>query len=170
MRRRLYFVLPDITSAYKTANDLLLARIENKYMRFLAKRGTDLGILHEAGPLQKSDCVHGAQTGMVTGAVCMLLMSVAVFMLQLDGFHVRHIFILGMTLFGALFGIWTGSMVGTSLPNSRLKQFHQDMEEGRILLMVDVPILRMGEIRELIGLQHPEANARGFEPTIPAFP
>ena len=170
MRRRLYFVLPDIASAHKTADDLLLARFEDRHMHFLAKRGTDLGKLHEAGSPQKSDRAHGAQTGMVAGAVCGLMASVAVFMLQPDDFHVRHGFVLGMTLLGALFGFWIGSMVGSSVPNSRLQQFHRDMDEGRILLMVDVPSLRMEEIRELIGLRHPEADARGFEPTIPAFP
>jgi len=39
MRRRLYFLLPDLGSAIQTANDLLLARIEDSHMHFLAKRG-----------------------------------------------------------------------------------------------------------------------------------
>jgi hypothetical protein len=40
MRRRLYFVLPDVDSARRTADDLLLARVEDRHMRFLARRGT----------------------------------------------------------------------------------------------------------------------------------
>lgn len=170
MRRRLYFVLPDVASADKIADDLLLARVEDRYMHFLAKRGTDLGKLHEAGSLQKSDRSHGGQTGMVAGAVCGLLVSVFMFMLQPAGFHVGLGFVLGLTLFGALFGVWTGSLVGSSVPNSRLRQFREDMDEGRVLLMVDVPSSRIEEIRDLIGRRHPEADDRGFEPTIPAFP
>src|SRR5579885_3248105 len=38
MRRRLYFVLPDLDSARRTADDLLLARIEHRHMYFLARR------------------------------------------------------------------------------------------------------------------------------------
>jgi hypothetical protein len=102
MRKRLYFVLPDVASADKTADDLLLARIEDRHMHFLAERGTDLGKLHEADSQQKSDRVHGAETGMVAGGLCGLLAGSAVFMFQPDGFHVRLIFVLGMTLFGAL--------------------------------------------------------------------
>jgi hypothetical protein len=49
MRRRLYFVLPDVESAKRTANDLLLARVDDRHMRFLARRGTSLEPLHEAG-------------------------------------------------------------------------------------------------------------------------
>lgn len=170
MKRRLYFVLPNVASAHKTADDLLLARIEDRHMRFLAKRGTDLGKLHVAGSGQKSDLVHGGQTGLFAGAICGLLAGVVMFILQPDGFHIRQGFVLGMTLFGALFGFWTGILVGSSVPNSRLKQFSQDMDKGRVLLMVDVPSARMDEVRELIGQRHPEADARGFEPSIPAFP
>ena len=42
MRRRLYFLLPDLGSAIRTANDLLLARVEDRSMHFLAKRGMSL--------------------------------------------------------------------------------------------------------------------------------
>jgi len=69
MRRRLYFLLPDVESAKRTANDLLLARIEDRHMRFLAKRGTNLGELHEASFLFKTDLVHGAGIGLMLGAL-----------------------------------------------------------------------------------------------------
>ena len=62
MRLRMYVTLPDLASAKQLANDLLLARVEDRYMHFLAKRGTDLGELHEASYLQKTDTVHGAFT------------------------------------------------------------------------------------------------------------
>jgi hypothetical protein len=42
----MYVTLPDVQSARKLADDLLLARIEDKRMHFLARRGTDLGELH----------------------------------------------------------------------------------------------------------------------------
>jgi hypothetical protein len=57
MRRRLYFLLPDLGSAIQTANDLLLARLEDRNMHFLARRGMSLGALHEANYFQKSDAV-----------------------------------------------------------------------------------------------------------------
>jgi len=68
MRRRLYYLLPDLPSARKTMDDLLLARIEERHIHFLAKRGTSMDGLHEANILQKSDIVHGAQRGVLIGA------------------------------------------------------------------------------------------------------
>ena len=107
---------------------------------------------------------------MAAGAFCGMLLGIAVFAWQPEGLNISQMFILGMTLLGSLFGIWTGSMAGASVPNSRLKQFQQDMDAGRVLLMVDVPRQRIDEIQELIGRRHPEAFARGQEPSIPAFP
>ena len=40
MRRRLYFVLPDVQSARTLLNDMLLARIECRHIHYLASRGT----------------------------------------------------------------------------------------------------------------------------------
>ena len=40
MRRRLYFIMPDLPSARKMMDDLLLARIEERHIHVLARRGT----------------------------------------------------------------------------------------------------------------------------------
>src|SRR5262245_6663780 len=69
MRRRLYFLLPDVESARRTGDDLLLARIEDRHMQFLARRGTELGALHEASFFNKSDLRHGAAVGFGLGGV-----------------------------------------------------------------------------------------------------
>ena len=77
MRLRMYVTLPDLASAKRLANDLLLARIEDRCMHFLARRGTDLGELREASYLHKTDAVHGAFTGLVIGAVVGILVGLA---------------------------------------------------------------------------------------------
>ena len=68
MRRRLYWLMPDLPGARQTMNDLLLARVEHRHMHFMAREGTDLSDLHEANLLQASDLVRSAQVGMVIGA------------------------------------------------------------------------------------------------------
>ena len=63
MRRRLYFLLPDIDSARAMLNEMLLARIEVGHMHFLARRDMLPDDLPAANVLQKTDVVHGAQLG-----------------------------------------------------------------------------------------------------------
>ena len=77
---------------------------------------------------------------------------------------------MGIGLSGALAGAWISSMIGVNVPNSQLKNFHRAVEQGEILLLVDVPKKRAGDIKELVRQHHPEAGFEGVEPTIPAFP
>jgi len=170
MRRRLYFVLPDLGSAIRTANELLLARIEDRYMHFLAQRGMSLGELHEASYFQKSDLRHSLLLGFMLGGGCGFAVGIYIYMTPPEGITLQLGTVLIATVVGALFGAWAASMVGISTPNGALKRFEAQIGEGRVLLMVDVPRDRVEEVRELVHSRHPEASDHGLEPTIPAFP
>ena len=166
MRLRMYVTLPDLESARKLADDLLLARIEDKRMHFLARRGTDLGELHQASYLQKTDAVNAAFRGGLIGAV----MGVVIGVIIVYAMKVQLGAVLIGALVGAVLGAWVSSMVGLQVGNSSLKDFEKDVSEGKILLMLDVPASRYEEIRAIIARTHPEAIDRGNEPTVPAFP
>ena len=170
MRLRMYVTLPDVASAKRLANDLLLARVEDRHMHFLARRGTDLGELHEASYLQKSDAVHGATTGLVIGGVVGVVVGLLLVYFPPGGVSVQLVAVLVAAVIGAALGIWIAAMLGLQVPNSQLKGFEQDIQEGKILLMLDVPAGRYEEIRQVIARTHPEAADRGSEPTVPAFP
>ena len=170
MRRRLYFIMPDLPSARRMMDDLLLARIEERHIHFLARRGTAMDGLHEANHLQKSDLVHGAQVGLAIGALLGVLLGAVVVMTVATDDRWQIPIVLGSGLLGALFGAWVASMVGSAVPNSRLKQFESAIADGKILVMADVPQHRVNEVRESLGARHPEAEDRGIDPHIPAFP
>lgn len=170
MRRRLYFLLPDVTSARTTANDLLLARIDDSHMRFLARRGTDLGELHEASYLEKSDLIHAAGTGFVLGGTGGLLLGLAIVFYPPEGTQPALVALPIAAIAGAVIGAWIASMVGAAVPNSRLAQFQKEIERGKVLAIIDVPFVRVEEVRELVLGRHPEATPGGVESRHPAFP
>jgi hypothetical protein len=78
--------------------------------------------------------------------------------------------VLVAALVGAALGVWIAAMLGLQVPNTQLKGFEHEIEEGKILLMLDVPAGRYDEVRQVIASTHPEATDRGSEPTVPAFP
>ena len=169
MNLRMYVTLPDISSARKLADDLLLARVEDRRMHFLARRGTDLGELHEASYLQKTDTVHGAFVGLVVGGLGGILLGLFLIYYPPQGVTLQMVTVLITAVVGAGLGAWVSSMVGLQVPNSRLKGFDHDLEEGKVLLMLDVPSTRYEEVRAIIARTHPEATDRGQEATVPAF-
>jgi hypothetical protein len=170
MRRRLYFLLPDVESARRTADDLLLARVEDRHMRFLARRGTDLGELHEAGYLIKTDFVHGAGVGLGLGALGGAAIGAMILFYPIEGTQPHPLAFFVAVLVGALLGAWVASMVGASVPNSKLRQFESEIERGKILLMVDVPYDAVDDIKEVVTARHPEAVPAGQVRPYPVFP
>jgi hypothetical protein len=170
MRRRLYFLLPDVESARRTADDLLLARVEDRHMRFLARRGTDLGDLPEAGFLYKSDAVHGAGVGLALGVLGGTLLGVLLLVYPPEGTQPAPVAVLICALIGGLLGAWTASMAGAAVPNSRLRDFGEGIAQGKLLLMVDVPYQRVDQVRDIVVARHPEAVPCGLASRYPAFP
>jgi uncharacterized membrane protein YeaQ/YmgE (transglycosylase-associated protein family) len=166
----MYVTLPDTSSAKKLADDLLLARIEDRHMHFLARRGTDLGELHEASYLQKTDTVHGAFTGLVIGGIVGVAVGLLLVYFPPGGVSVQLVAVLIAAIVGAVLGVWIAGMLGLQVPNTQLKAFEQDLQEGKILLMLDLPASRYEEIRQVLARSHPEAVNRGNEPMVPAFP
>ncbi|MES2049563.1 MAG: DUF1269 domain-containing protein, partial [Pseudomonadota bacterium] len=63
MKRRLYYMLPDIPSARSMLDELLLARVDERNLHFCAKEGTLPTDMPEANFLQKTDLIHGVEIG-----------------------------------------------------------------------------------------------------------
>ncbi len=168
MRKRLYFLLPDLPDANTIVNELLIARIDDHHIHVMAKEGTNLGDLPEATLFQKSDFVHSIETGMVIGGISGLVGGIiAIVALQLGS--MMGLIVLGCTIFGAGFGIWTSGMIGSSIKNTRLKAFEQAMEEGKILIMADVPTEKVKSITEQVK-KHKKIIMGGEDHAMPAFP
>jgi hypothetical protein len=171
MRRRLYWILPDVASARQVVDDLLLARIEERHLHFVAREGTDMSGLHPANVLQTSDVVRAAELGLTigiaTGAASGALLAL---FFPLVGEAPQWGLVGALAIAGGLFGAWTASMIGASIPSQRLRRFQPRIDAGEILLMVDVPRGRMDDVEARLARLHPEARAQGVEPNIPAFP
>ena len=170
MKRRLYFLLPDVDSATRTANDLLLARVEDRHMHFLAKRGTDLGELHEASYLLKTDLMRGAGIGLFLGALGGVILGYMIVNHPPEGTHPGLAAAVIAAIVGAILGVWMGSMAATAVPNSRLRQFDDEIARGKVLMVVDVPYEKVDRIREVVAARHPEVVATSQETRHPAFP
>lgn len=168
--RRIYFLLPNIERARQVVDELLLARIEEHHIHVLAKEGTALENLPEASFLQKSDFVPALERGLAVGGGAGLLAGLVAVTFPPAGLILGGGALLGIALAGAGMGAWISSMIGMDVPNRQLKAFTDAVEQGEILMLVDVPKARVVEIEELVKGHHPEVDIGGTEPTIPPFP
>lgn len=168
--KRIYFLLPDIETAGEIVNELLLARIEERHIHIIANDRIPLGDLPEAGLTEKTDFIPALEKGMIAGGATGVVASLVALAFPAVGVAVAGGIVLGSGLAGAGLGAWISSMVGISIPNSRLERFHDAVESGQILMLVDVPRARVEEIEGKVKQLHPEASVQGTDPMIPAFP
>jgi hypothetical protein len=141
MRTRICWRLPNLASARRTMDGLLLARIDDDHVHFVARDDIDLSGLHAAGVLQTSGLIRSLQAGLV-GVIAIV---------------------------SAAFGAWSSSMIGISTPSQRLARFEPALAQGQILLMTDVPRARVEEVEARLQARHPKAHREGVEPVIAAF-
>ena len=98
--------------------------------------------------------MHGAAVGLVVGASVGLVLGLFLMYFPPGGAPLQLVTLLMTTIIGALFGAWVSSMVATQIPNSRLAMFEKAIEQGKILLILDLPMSRGSEIRAMLDRRH----------------
>ncbi|GHE20163.1 DUF1269 domain-containing protein [Halomonas urumqiensis] len=158
--QRLYFLTPDLDTTVSIAhelNDLGLSKREvhvtGRDWQHLEERGVNNATLR-----QTSDVVHAAWRGVKFGVPLGLLLGVVVYYVLGEGLGSMGIagVIIGMGVFGGLFGVWTSTMVGVSVHDVKVDKYEDEIEEGAFLMMVDVANQREDEVYSVIHRHHPE--------------
>lgn len=67
MKTKINFMLPDLATAVKVRDALLLGLVENKYIHFLAKQATKLDDLNQTSAMEGSNLMHEGEKGILYG-------------------------------------------------------------------------------------------------------
>lgn len=169
MRRRLYFLAPNLKVTRAILDELQLARITEKHISVIAREGTKLEDVPEATLLQRSDLKPAAEHGIGYGGVVGLLAGLVAVAIPPAGLVLGGGMLAGV-LGGAGFGACVGGMIGVNAPNRELEEFEEAVKRGEILMLIDVPRMRVEEIEELVRSKHPAVEFEGVEPHKPVFP
>ena len=169
-QRRLHFLLPNIETTHKVVEKLLLARVTEDQMYVIARHDADTADLPEAGLAEKSDIAGSAQRGAVAGAVTGVVAGLAAMVFPPAGIAIGGGAVAAGGLGGAGFGAWVSSMIGIRHDSSEVKAYEDAIENGQVLMMVDIAGDRVDEIEQTVKASYPEARLEGTDPQKPAFP
>jgi len=160
MRRRLYFMLPDIAHCKQLVTDLENAGIPERYIHVIARPDIPLEGLHEASALQKTELLYGLELGMGVGGIAGMIAGLLVITFPPAEVAIGGgIAIMGTTLAGASFGSLVSALVARDIPNHELNSFQEAiLFKGEILLILDIPTKQVEKIKNLIRTTHPEAH------------
>jgi len=159
MTTRIYFLVADEPSAQKVTDALREHDIPDDQIYAVANQDkhTLADDIPEAGLLQQSDVVNAAKRGATIGGAAGLFAGLTAVTLTPLGLITAGGALLGASLAGATAGTWTSTMIGVSVPNSDLKAFQDAIDEGQIMMLVDVEDDMTDRAKELVLQTYPEA-------------
>ncbi|MCE8015001.1 DUF1269 domain-containing protein [Halomonas sp. MCCC 1A17488] len=154
--QRLYFLIPDRETTTDIVNELNAMGLTKDHLHVLGK---DWQPLEKEGVpvatlIQTSDVVNAAKRGAIVGALIGLVLGFIAHYVLIDTNIVWMA--LGMTLFGALFGVWASTMVGVSVKDIKVGKYDKAIKRGAMLLIIDVPDEQEDAYRKAIKRHHPE--------------
>ncbi len=163
--KRIYFLAPDISTTEAIVEELRNKGFEENQIHILAKRNTPLASLPEAGITIKTDFISALERGAALGGSAGLLAGVVA--LRFAGFAIAGGPLLGVLFAGATIGSLAAGLSGLSVGNSKLKQFEQAIEDGQLLILLDIPRDQIEQVSDSITKHHPKAEFDGIEPLLP---
>ena len=161
---RLFFLIPSVELTETIVKELEDFGVPHKHLHAVASIDQSLEELPEANIWQRTELAHGLEWGTGIGGTAGLLGGLMTVAFPPGGIILGG----GALLIGAAAGAGVGAAVMGLIKghehNHQLDDFKKEIEEGEILLMVDVPKKDVDEIRDIILEHHPEAHIKVSEP------
>jgi hypothetical protein len=169
--KRLCVSLPNLDIARRVVSELHKKGVDASRLHLLAREGTELEDIKNTSIIDESDFLPAFERGIALGGTAGLLAGVASIVIPGSGIVAGGAAILLLTtVVGAGTAGYLTAIVGASVPNTRLHQFREALEEGEILLMFDVPRNEVDLAKEWVLQHHPDADILGVEPPASILP
>ncbi|MCG8612708.1 MAG: hypothetical protein MI864_19530 [Pseudomonadales bacterium] len=164
--KRLYFATSTLGCVDDVMTDLHQQGLSDWRLHTLTSNEAGLYThhIHSANVLYKSDVVRYLERGAIVGLTAALFTLIP---LNLSGvLEVSLLGTVGICAFFMLIGGWIGGIGGISKENYKLKRFHNRIEKGQYLMMIDVPKHDLNSIKQTIIAGHPAAQFLGVDSTL----
>jgi len=167
--KRLCFLSPNLGHAHRVVEDLKSNGVPEKRIYALARYGTDMEDLPDAGP-ESDDFLPAYKRGVELGGTAGLLVGLTAMAFPPSGIVVGGGLALLIGLWGAGVGGLLTGLAGAAFPSSRLSEFEAAIEQGQILIMADVAKDDVDRYEALIKKLDPEVSVEGIEPPSTLIP
>jgi hypothetical protein len=131
-------------------------RDENTYVVTRDHRTAQLEQLHEAELDDTSDLYGSFKRGLLVGGAAGVVAGFACASILPTVFEGRFEAFLLVATMGAALGAWASAMIGVSVIQPEVEKFEVDIDQGKILVMADVPSQEKETVKQSIQQSFPE--------------
>lgn len=138
--KRLYYLTDSIDAAERLSDRLHEEGITDWNFHVLGKDKANIvrHHLHATTPIQELDIIRSGERGMLAGFTVGILLTCYVAVFTSFGASLNWMGQAAGILLFACFGAWVGGLAGVSSENYKIRRFHNDIENGSYLLLIDV--------------------------------
>ena len=157
--KRIYYLLDDINEAHLISDTLHDNGIEDWQFHILAKDDTEIQQhhLHKANVFQKSDLVHSGERGALVGLAAGFYL--ALFVSPWTALSIS--FLLYSLIALTVVGMIAGTVWGNFHENYKIFHFHNDIEDGKFLVMLDAKNDQHALVKHLMKNEFPLLESSG---------
>ena len=157
--KRIYYLLDDINEAHLISDTLHENGIEDWQFHVLAKDDTEIQQhhLHKANVFQKSDLVHSGEQGALVGLAAGFYL--AIFVSPWSALSISFLLYALLALTAA--GLIVGTVWGNFHENYKIFHFHNDIEDGKLLVMLDAKKDQHSLVKNLMKHEFPRVRSSG---------
>ncbi|MFT5451955.1 MAG: hypothetical protein ACI9N9_001441 [Enterobacterales bacterium] len=161
----LYYLSPNLDISKKVSDDLHEAGQLDWYLHVISKdeHGLAQKHIHSSNYLETLDLFRGTTVG---GLIGLALSSIAVMIALYTQYfgpdlpNVAYFMFIG---FFTMFGIWEGGLYGIDSENQKIQPFHDDIKNGKYLVLVYIDKTQEDAIRSMMNVKHPESKLVGVD-------
>ncbi|MFC4260206.1 hypothetical protein ACFOZ5_14380 [Marinobacter lacisalsi] len=159
--KRLFYLVDSIDSVDEISDDLHKHGVTDWRFHIVSKDEAGLfrHHLHTASILDRTDLPRFVERGVLIGALAGVLVVGTLSLIIGLSFPMGAW--IALFAFSVVAGGWLAGFGGIQSENYRIRRFHDDIEAGKYLVMVDVPKQDEEEMKRLMGARHPEAVLQG---------
>ncbi len=164
--KRLFYLVSSIDSAEDISDDLHRHGVTNWRFHIVSKDEAGLYThqLHSASILDRTDLPRFVERGALAGLALAVIVVAPLAMLDLLDLPAAALVVLFCFLIAA--GAWIGGFGGIGSENYRLGPYHEAIEAGKYLIMVDAHADHIPKVKELMTKNHPDAELQGWDSSI----
>lgn len=166
--KRLYYLTENADAAELASDSLHNNGITDWNFHVLGKDKANVikHHLHSTTPLHELDIIRSGERGVLLGFLSGIVVAVVVATFASTG-ETFSILLQSLTIIAlfSLFGAWLGGLVGVSTENYKIRRFHDDIEAGSLLLMIDVSAAEQASVVEMLK-RIPQIRPAGEDSTV----
>ncbi len=136
MKTRHVFSTPDLRCAHHVIAAARAGGVSNHDISLIARSDIEMEKIPDGRLDASTDVVPAAMRGMGVGGAVGLLAGIAAVAIPAIGITIAGAGL--VTLLGAAMGGWSSALAGSAFPNEVRQRFESEIEDGNILVVVDM--------------------------------